>query len=264
MFKSVSAVIIPFIILAAGTVRQSAAFHVPVSPLVGSASFNTGTGFAYCTPKDADGVTIVLAQNETPPDIKTGVPGDESVKSSSEARHDEIAALRQRIIELQNRSKLGFRKIVPCRAVEGFGLYSPIEPDKPFSRIVLYVEPSNVNTLVSGDRYIIDCTIDVFVTDATGKSVAGKESAFKINKVSRSPVMDLYFKLDINFSKPITRDIVVKIVIRDNLKNESASISQRINVASSTTKESSLHGDFKIAGKKVSSTATNLPPFSDL
>jgi hypothetical protein len=107
---------------------------------------------------------------------------------------DEVQALKQRIIELQNKGKLGFRKIVRCRSVEGFGAYSPLEPGQPVSKIVFYCEPSNVNTMISGDRYVIDCAVDAFLMDSTGRLLIGKENIVKINRVSRSPVMDLYFK----------------------------------------------------------------------
>lgn len=238
MFRFISAVIITCVIFFNGPTLESAAFDSPPGALEGN---------------------NVISISENSSSDEAEVTGESSPRTTSEGKPEDTSELRQRIIDLQNKGKLGFRKVIACSSVDGYGLYSPVEPDKPFSRIIFYVEPSNVNTLVSGDRYIIDCSVDVFVTDARGKGVAGKEGAYKINKVSRSPVLDLYFKLDINFSKPVTRDIVVKIVVRDNLKNETAAVSQRINLASSTTKESSLPRHNETTGNIFSSVVNTFP-----
>lgn len=54
-------------------------------------------------------------------------PGkDQKKESAGSEASDEVQALETPIIELQNKGKLGFRKIVRCRSVEGFGAYSPL------------------------------------------------------------------------------------------------------------------------------------------
>ncbi len=149
---------------------------------------------------------------------------------------DEAQALKQKIIELQNKGKLGFRKIVLCRSVEGFGVYSPLDPGQPVSKIVFYCEPSNVSTMVSGERYVIDCAVDAFLMDSSGRTLLGKENMLKINRVSRSPVMDLFFKVEINFQKLPARKMVAKIVLHDKIKNQSVTVTQRINLESGSKK----------------------------
>ncbi|MBI5252132.1 MAG: hypothetical protein HY912_21770 [Desulfomonile tiedjei] len=165
------------------------------------------------------------------------VPGKvEKQESTPGETSRDVEALKARIIELQNNGKLGFRKIVLCRSVEGFGAYSPLEPGDPVSKIVFYCEPSNVSTMLSGDRYIIDCTIDAFLMDSSGKVLLSKENAIKLSRVSRSPVMDLLFKFEINLQKLATRSLILKIVMHDKIKNQSVSATRKINLDRSPKK----------------------------
>ena len=178
----------------------------------------------------------------TKPDDGSGArgdagPGREAGKDASGTEApDEVRVLKERIIDVQNKGKLGFRKLVPCSAVDGFGTYSPLEPGQPLSKLVFYCEPANVSTLLSGDRYIIDCTVDFFLMDPSGKVLLGKEGVLKINRVSRSPILDLYFKVEMNLKKPLQRSMVLKIVLHDKIKNQSISATHRINVGAGTVK----------------------------
>lgn len=149
---------------------------------------------------------------------------------------DEVTRLKERIIELQNRGKLGFRKVIACSSVERFGVYSPLKPGTPISRLVLYFEPSNYSTLVTGDRHIIDCDVDLFVFNEEGRLIVGKKGILKIKRISRSPILDLYYKIRVDLKKRPKGDIVIKTVLRDNIKNDSVSASYRINVKSGKKK----------------------------
>jgi hypothetical protein len=164
-------------------------------------------------------------------------PGEveKKIPNSSELP-DQVQALKQQIIELQNKGKLGFRKIVPCSAVEGFGAYSPLQPGQPAPRIVFYCEPSNVSTLVSGDRYVTDCTVDAILMDLTGKPLLGKQNVVKMSRTSRSPVMDLYFKIEINVQRLAAKTLIAKIVLHDKIKNQSVTATQRIAVEGGSKK----------------------------
>jgi hypothetical protein len=143
---------------------------------------------------------------------------------------DEVPRLKKQIIELQNKGKLGFRKVVPCTAVEGFGVYSPLAPGSNVSKVLLYVEPENFTTLVTGDRYIVDLSVDVFIYDKAGKLISGKENALKINRVSYSPIVDLYYKIELNLGKPAGQEFVIKTALHDKLKNQSASTIHKIKI----------------------------------
>lgn len=144
------------------------------------------------------------------------------------AKTDEIQALKNRIVELQNGGKLGFRKVVACSSVEGFGVYSPVAPAQSLSKVVFYYEPSNVSTLVTGDRYIVDCSVDLSILDQSGKKLGGGENVARINRVSRSPILDLYFKIEIDLKKTSPGGVTVVTVLRDKIKNQSATTAAKI------------------------------------
>jgi len=189
------------------------------------------------------GTLIAASQEAGPPDPRTkptgpADSGSEALDSPSAIKGtpDDIQAFKERIIESQNKGRLGFRKVVLCSSVEGFGIYSPPQPGQAASRILLYFEPSNFSTLVSEGRYIVDLAVDLSIFDAAGKLIGGKEGVLKINRVSRSPVIDLYYKMDINLKKPLKQHIVVTTTLHDRIKNQSVSASYKVNVHSATNK----------------------------
>ena len=174
------------------------------------------------------------------PEKSEAVPGvvkKEKKDAATPEAPDEVQALKARIIDLQNKGKLGFRKIVRCSSVEGFGRYSPLEPGQPVSKIIYYCEPSNVSTMISGDRYVIDCTVDAFLMNQSGRVLLGRPNMFRIDRVSRSPVMDLYFKIEINARKLPVGKMMVKIVLHDKIKNQSVTTVHRMTVNRGSKKE---------------------------
>jgi hypothetical protein len=186
---------------------------------------------------------ISTAQDVSRPDStdKPASPADSGSKdqdksSAVKGAPDEIQVLKTKIIEFQNNGKLGFRKVALCSSVEGFGIYSLLEPGQAASRILLYFEPSNFSTLVSAGRYIVDLAVDLSIFNAAGKLIAGKENALKINRVSRSPIIDLYYKMEINLKRPLKQHIIVKTTLRDKIKNQSISASYKVNVHSAKDK----------------------------
>lgn len=120
--------------------------------------------------------------------------------------------------------------------MEGFGIYSPLEPGQAASLILLYFEPSNFSTLVSEGRYVVDLAVDLSIFDAAGKLIGGKENVLKINRVSRSPVIDLYHKMEINLKRLLKEHIVVRTTLCDRIKNQSVSATYRINVQAAGSK----------------------------
>jgi hypothetical protein len=90
--------------------------------------------------------------------------------------------------------------------------------------------------MLSGERYVIDCAVDAFLMDSSGKLLLGKENMLKINRVSRSPVMDLFFKVEINFQKLPARKMIAKIVLHDKIKNQSVTVTQKINLEGGSKK----------------------------
>ena len=80
----------------------------------------------------------------------------------------------------------------------------------------------------------------VFLFNEAGKPVVGKKGILKIKRISRSPILDLYYKIRIGLKKPLKGAIVIKTVLHDNIKNDSVSASYRINIKSD--KKRSLEG----------------------
>lgn len=172
---------------------------------------------------------------------KPGVPensGDKNSAAVPAKKTGEVSILKEKILELQNKSDLGFGKVVPCKSVEGYGIYSPLEAGQPSSKVIFYVEPANYGVLKSDDRYIIDCAVDLFIYDTSGKLITGNENARKINKVSRSPILDLYFTVELNMTKTVKQGaFIVKMVLNDRIKNKSASSSHKIQLGAVSKKQ---------------------------
>jgi len=154
----------------------------------------------------------------------------EDAKTSSDPKQ-EISDLKDKILDIQNKADLGFWKVVPCKGVESYGIYSLLEAGQPASKVIFYVEPANYGVLKSDGRYIIDCSVDLLIFDPSGKLIVGNENVRKINKVSRSPILDLYFTVELNIAKTVKqKSFIVKMVINDRIKNKSASTSHRVHL----------------------------------
>jgi hypothetical protein len=75
-----------------------------------------------------------------------------------------------------------------------------------------------------------------YFLDSRGKPLLGKQNVVKIYRVPPSPVMGLYFKIEINVQKLEARTLIAKIVLHDKIKNQSVTATQRINVESGSKK----------------------------
>ena len=151
---------------------------------------------------------------ESHPTPLSASEAEKQIVAPKDSSAQEITNLKASIIDLQNKSRLGFNKIVTCKSVDAFGVYSPLEQSTPTNKLIFYVEPANFSTLQSADRYIVDCTIDLQILDIHGKPLLSSENASKINRISRSPILDLYFKIELNLKmekKPAT--MLVRIVL---------------------------------------------------
>lgn len=111
-------------------------------------------------------------------------------------------------------------------------MYSPMETGGNAPNLMLYVEPSNYSTMVTQDRYIIDCSVDLILIDLAGKVLGGKKGVLRINKISRSPILDLFYKIQVNAKKPPKQGFIIRTVLHDKIKNQSAGTSFRINIQS--------------------------------
>jgi hypothetical protein len=162
------------------------------------------------------------AEPSRPSDDATGgeKPRTDAAKESPEPP-DEIARLKLQIVKTQNESPLGFRKRILCSAVQGYGLYSPLKAGVPTSNLILYVEPANYGTMAGSDRFVIDCVVDIAVVGNGGKVLYEKKG--KLNYVSRSPILDVFYAVGIQLKKPLEKTVTIKMILHDNIKNERAS-----------------------------------------
>lgn len=158
-------------------------------------------------------------------------PEPKEIAKPQPSDSEEISSLKEKILDIQNKSALGFGKVIPCKSVEAYGVYSPLEAGQPGSKVVFYFEPVNYGVLKGDGRYIIDCSVDLFILDPSGKVIAGNENIRKINKISRSPILDFYLTVELNLAKTLKQKaFIVKMVLNDRIKNKSVSTSQRIQL----------------------------------
>jgi hypothetical protein len=140
----------------------------------------------------------------------------------------EVMQLKSKIIDLQNKGKLGFQKILACGRVDGYGVYSALTG--PLDNVTLYAEPANVSTLVSDGRYVIKCSVDLAVIDHQGKVVAAKKNIVEINKVTQSPLLDVYVAIPIKVRKDHKDSVSFQLVLHDHIKNQTARATYRFNI----------------------------------
>jgi hypothetical protein len=64
-----------------------------------------------------------------------------------------------------------------------------------------------------------------------------KENASRINRVSRSPILDLYFKIELVLKAPKKPgSLILRIVLNDKIKNKSAGANLRLDMEGRKTK----------------------------
>ena len=157
-------------------------------------------------------------------------PKPQKDDAASPEAPDETKPLKEQIIEIQNKGKLGYRRVVLCSAVEGFGMYSPVVAGQVPPRVIIYVEPSNVSTLVNDDRYVIDLSVDLFVIGEAGVPLFAKQN-LPIRKVSRSPFLDLHYAIGVDLKKYLKHSLItIRTVLHDKIKNQSISRSIKIRL----------------------------------
>ena len=184
-----------------------------------------GTSRPVADPAPSPGPAVTPAQQ--------AIPGH---KSATPEAPDNVLQLKRRIVELQNRGDLGIGKMVLCSSVRGFGDYSPVDPSGALRKLVLYIQPSNYSTRGASDRYVIDLTLDLAVYDDKGKLIRKRPGILTMKRISRVPVLDLFFSPRINLRGALTRTLVIKTKLKDNIKNATATGTYRINVRSGAKK----------------------------
>lgn len=144
----------------------------------------------------------------------------------STASHGEetVFELKERIIDIQNKGKLGFRNFTRCNNIITYGSYVPA-PDnkvKAGSKLLFYYEPENIFTNRRNGSYQIWYTQDLIVKDSEGNELLNSPDLLNFNYQTVTPVLDLYAtnSLDLNGLPPGKYEFIA--VIHDKLKNTSA------------------------------------------
>ncbi|WP_455383207.1 hypothetical protein [Salinispira pacifica] len=107
---------------------------------------------------------------------------------------DSVAALKEKILDIQNAGQLGFRNFVLCSKVITYGQYvaNPDNKVKAGSKIYFYYEPDNIFTERSNGTYHIAFTQDMIVRNDSGDTLLRAPNALKFDYEGRTPVLDVY------------------------------------------------------------------------
>ncbi|MBN1271236.1 MAG: hypothetical protein JXB26_03105 [Candidatus Aminicenantes bacterium] len=134
---------------------------------------------------------------------------------------DEILQLKEKIIDIQNEGKLGFRNFTLCSKIFGFGSYVPLrEPvlDKN-DTLLVYYEPLNVFTNRKEGIYEIWYTQDMILLDAEGKVIQEWEDILTFHHSAKVPVLDLYARNSIDLKGMLpSGSYTFKAILKDQLR----------------------------------------------
>ena len=137
-----------------------------------------------------------------------------------------VLSLKERIIDIQNNGKLGFRNFTLCKNIITYGQYvsSPDNKVKAGSTIFFYYEPENVFTNRRNGIYHVWYTQSIIVRDNKGIELLKSEELLNFNHQSNSPVLDLYAKNSLNLGKIPPGKYQYEAVLHDKLRGISASL----------------------------------------
>ncbi len=140
------------------------------------------------------------------------------------AQESEVARLKEKIIEIQNKSELGFKNFVLCKNIIGYGQYVEVENNrvKPGTKIYFYFEPANLYTNCRKASYHVWYTQDMILLDEKGEVVFQKPEALNFNYQTSSPVLDYYATNSLSLGNLPPGNYTYKAVIHDKLKNREA------------------------------------------
>lgn len=145
--------------------------------------------------------------------------------SLSMSQESKILELKERIIEIQNTSDLGFRHFSFCSNIIGFGSYVPLsEPvlDKD-GELLVYYEPVNVFTSKKEGLYEIWYTQDMALLNTGGEVLQEWPDVLNFHYTTRTPVMDLYAQNSVTLGGQVPPGrYQFKAVLKDKLSGKTA------------------------------------------
>jgi hypothetical protein len=130
-----------------------------------------------------------------------------------------ILELKREIIRLQNSGKLGFNNVTFCSEIQGFGMYTPLTGAKITNKeFYVYYEPANPFTRVADGKYATRLTQDLYLLDAKGNVLFGKEKALQFYYEAVTPVLDIYISNTLTMTEAPKGAYVWKAVLHDELR----------------------------------------------
>jgi hypothetical protein len=139
----------------------------------------------------------------------------------------EILKLKNQIIDLQNKGKLGFKDVTICSKIVGFGSYVPTERPEVAQggELLIYYEPINVFTNRVKGRYEVWYSQDLILLSEDGQVLYESEHLLDFHYMSRTPVFDLYAQNTLSLGNLPPGGYVYKAVLHDKLKDAAAEYS---------------------------------------
>jgi len=141
------------------------------------------------------------------------------------AQEDEILALKEKIIDLQNKGKLGFTNFALCSKIMGFASYVPLQEsviDKS-DTLLIYYEPINIFTNRKDALYEIWYTQDMTLLKESGEIVSHWKDILTFHYTTKRPVMDLFAQnsIDLKGQLPAGK-YKFKATLKDKLTEKTA------------------------------------------
>ncbi len=120
--------------------------------------------------------------------------------ASALGAQESVASLKERIIDVQNASPLGFRRLELSSEAPSYGRYAPIPSSEVLesSAVFLYIEPDNLYTIRDGGRYYVEFVQDLMLVDTTGSILIDAPDLVEFFYESVSPLLDIYAENRIN------------------------------------------------------------------
>lgn len=136
----------------------------------------------------------------------------------------EILELKEKIIDIQNKSDLGFQNFTLCSKIFGFAYYVPL-PEPVLNKsatLLIYYEPANVFTSKRNGLYEIWYTQDMILMDEEGKIINEWKDFLSFKYTSKKPVLDLFAENSIELDGQLPPGkYKFKAVLNDKLRGES-------------------------------------------
>jgi hypothetical protein len=170
--------------------------------------------FTIAVPAGANGVGGASGMESAPAaQERSGAPTPSSMR-----------ALKERIIEIQNRSPLVIDDFRVCRKIDGYASYVPFENNVVTNarEVYFYYEPVNLYTSVTAEGYALSFAQDMLLLSAAGEVLYNAPRSLTFFHRGNKPALDVYGRNKLDISGLAPGEYVFKIVIYDELSGSSA------------------------------------------